>query len=290
VDSLKDRFLFLHLEFHQEARYFNEDRCEREPEEKLASENDVLTEGAKAVQEVARTGGKAIDTVRSAGGFLDRIFGRPLEDTLAFVWTDRIAAKRIEAAIYDRERLVELAHKFEDRLKKKGILEAKAIPPKIALPLLEYATVEHEDDLHTLWANLLASGLDAGEAPIQRKYVTTLGEMTTADALVLSAMFEEDRNPRSKAETMDSSLTYGPGIDGTISYDATAVITLNRLGLIEPAYIKFRTFLPGGYDDRFGEYGPTQDEVRFPGDLSRVIITEFGYAFGRAVGLDEQKG
>lgn len=253
----------------------------------MSSEIDALTEGAKAVQEVSKAGGKAIDALRGAGGFLDRIFGRPIENTVSLIWTDRIAAKRIEAAIYDWERLEELAHKAGNRLRIKGILETRAIPPKIALPLLEYATVEHEDELHTLWANLLASGLDAAEAHIERKYVTTLGEMTAADAAVLSSMFEEARNPLSQKETRDSSLIYGPGIDGTHSYDAVSVIMLNRLGLIEPAYIKFKTYLPGGHDDRFGEFGPTQDEARFPGDLSSVVITKFGYAFGRAVGLDE---
>ena len=80
-------------------------------------------------------------------------------------------------------------------------------------------------------------------------------------------------------------LAYGPGVDGTNAHDPVSVITLNRLGLIEPAYIKFKTFEPGGHDDRYGEYGPTQDEISFPGDLSSVVITPLGYAFGRAVGL-----
>lgn len=255
----------------------------------MSDESEAAAESAKAIQEVAKTGGKAIDAGRDVGGFLDRIFGRAIEDTVGLLWTDRIAAKRVEAAIYNWERLEQLIHKTKKRLQKKGILETKAIPPKVALPLLEYATVEHEDDLHTLWANLLTSGLDAGEEDIHRKYVTTLAEMTADDAFVLSAMFREAQKPLAQIEMRDSSLTYGPGIDGTHSYDAAAVITLNRLGLIAPAYVKFKTFLPGGHDDRYGEYGPTQDEIRFPGDLTSVVITEFGHAFGHAVGLDEHE-
>lgn len=127
--------------------------------------------------------------------------------------------------------------------------------------------------------------MDARGDAIHRKYVTTLSEMTADDAFVLASMFDDAEKDIAKMETRDSSLVYGPGIDGTHSYDAIAVITLNRLGLIEPAYIKFKTFAPGGHDDRYGDYGPTQDEVSFPGDLGSVTITEFGYAFGRAVGL-----
>lgn len=253
--------------------------------EMMANEIDAVTETAKATQEVAKTTGKAIDSVRDAGGFLNRVFGQAIEDTVGLYWTDKIAAKRIEASIYNWERLVSLLEKTNQRLEQTGVTETRQIPAKVALPLLEHATIEHEEDLHTLWANLLAVGMDAREEPIHRKYVTTLGEMTAGDAFVLTSMFDDAEKDIAKKETRDSSLIYGPGIDGTHSYDAIAVITLNRLGLIEPAYIKFKTFVPGGHDDRYGDYGPTQDEVSFPGDLGSVTITEFGYAFGRAVGL-----
>jgi hypothetical protein len=144
----------------------------------------------------------------------------------------------------------------------------------VALPLLEYATVEHEDDLHTLtlWANL-ATGMDASEDEIHRKYVTTLGEMTAEDAAVLAAMFVSSKDEIAKKKLRNSTLTYGPGIDGTHSHDAISVITLDRLGLIEPASVSFKTFEPGWHDDRYGDCGPTQDEVSFPGNLESVVMT-----------------
>jgi hypothetical protein len=51
----------------------------------------------------------------------------------------------------------------------------------------------------------------------------------------------------------------------------------------EPAYVKFTTYEPGGHDDRYGDYGPTQDEVSFPGNLESVVITPFGKAGERLV-------
>jgi hypothetical protein len=252
----------------------------------MVDEIEAVTEAARAVQEVAKTSAKAIDAGRSVGGFLNRVFGRAVEDTVGLYWTDKVAVKRIEAAIYNWERLESMAHKAKGRLEKKGAIALRAIPPKVALPLLEYATVEHEEDLHTLWSNLLATGMDAREEEIHRKYVTTLGEMTAADAIVLRSMFEDSKKEISKKEFKYSTLTYGPGVDGTASHDTVSVITLNRLGLIESAYIAFKTFAPGGHDDHYGDYGPFRDEVSFPGDLSSVVITPFGRAFGRAVGLD----
>ncbi|WP_172746236.1 Abi-alpha family protein [Neorhizobium sp. T7_12] len=251
----------------------------------MSNEIELATETAKATQEASKTIGKGIDLTQRFGGFLERVFGRAIEDTVGLYWTDVVAMKRIEASIYDVEKLVSLLEKAQQRLDEKGVSTIRLVPAKVALPLLEYATVEHEEDLHTLWANLLATGMDAQEEQIHRKYVTTLGEMTAEDASVLGAMFKEAEKDTSKKETRDDSLVYGPGVDGTYNYDVTAVITLNRLGLIEPSYIKFKTFVPGGHDDRYGDYGPTQNEVSFPGDLSSVNITEFGFSFGRAIGL-----
>jgi hypothetical protein len=65
----------------------------------MTDEIEAVKETAKAVQEVAKTGGKVIDAGRSVGGFLDRVFGRAIEETVGFYWTDKIAAKRVEAAI-----------------------------------------------------------------------------------------------------------------------------------------------------------------------------------------------
>ena len=121
----------------------------------MTDETEAVTEAAKALQEVAKTSNNAIDAVRNTGAFLNRVFGPAIADTVALLWTDKIAAKRIEAAIYSWERLESLAHKVKSRLVEKGVVNIRAIPPKVALSLLEYATVEDEEDLHTLWANLM---------------------------------------------------------------------------------------------------------------------------------------
>jgi hypothetical protein len=135
----------------------------------------------------------------------------------------------------------------------------------------------------------LATGLDADADEIHRKFITTLGEMTGADAVVLRILIMESRDPRMQSETPDGSKTWGPGTDGTFSHDAVSIITLNRLGLIEPAWVKLKLYEPAGYDDRFEDLRPTPDEVTVPGNLESVVITEFGKAFALAVGLGENE-
>ena len=58
-----------------------------------------------------------------------------------------------------------------------------------------------------------------------------------------------------------STLKYGPGVDGGVSHDAVSIITLNRLGLIAPAFTEFETYEPPGHG-RYGDYGPTRNPVR----------------------------
>ena len=157
-------------------------------------EVEAITESAKAVQEAAKLGGKALDIGRDAGGWINRIFGKGIEDIVALHWSDRVRARRVEAAIYDWERLTELFRKVHARLNAKGVSSLRLVPPKIALALLENATVEYDDDLHTLWANLLATGLDTAADEIHKKYISILSDLTSDDAKLLRVLYLESKD------------------------------------------------------------------------------------------------
>jgi hypothetical protein len=241
------------------------------------NEIEAFTEGAKAAQELAKLGERAVDAGREAGGWLNRIFGQGIEDAVALHWSDRVKARRIEAAIFDWERLTVLLHKCEGRLRSKGVTVFRSIPPKIALPLLENATVEDNDDLHTLWANLLATGLDAAADEIHRKYTTILSELTSQDARILAAFHTVWRTPLDKWPR-SGAIRYWPSDSSGIPYDECAVVTLNRLGLIAPEIVEFATYDPPHQptlDNRQGHY--------VPGDLTELKFTPLGEAFCAAV-------
>lgn len=251
--------------------------------------NEPISESAKAAQEIAKTAGKAIDAGRGLGGWLDKIFGEAIEESVGQLWTDRIRERRIASTIYSWERLETLLHKTQKRLHRKGIIQFRIPPAKVILPLLENATLEDEDDLQTLWAQLLATSLDAKSEQTHRKFVSILSDLTSEDAKVLRALWTEWQLTDKEKETKDSTLRYGPGIDGIYSHSEAAIVTLNRLGLIAPAYMKIRTFEPGGHDIH-GDWGPTQDDVMIYGDLSSVVLTKLGEAFCKAVISVESEG
>ena len=249
---------------------------------------DPISESAKATQEVAKTVGKALDASRGLGGWLDRIFGAGIESVVARYWTDRQVTRRIEAAIYDWERVELLFLKVQRNLEKRGVTRTRIPAPKIMVPILEHATMEYEDDLHTRWANLTSSAIDPSEEEIEKKYISVLAEMSGADCKVLELMyaewlFWEDRKTAKQANEKPEN-RYSSGISGFPGNDETAVSLLYRLGLILPVSIEIQEYHAGGYSHKYDEeYPPSTEDKIVAGDLSVVAITEFGEKFCKAV-------
>jgi Abortive infection alpha len=255
----------------------------------MSDESEALKESAKAAQEIAKAAGTAIEATRSAGGWLDRIFGKAIEDTVGRIWTDRIAARRVEAAIYDWARLLTLLHNVEKKLLAKGIETTRLVPPKVALPLLEHATMENEDDLHVLWENLLAAALDPSQEEIKRTYVSVLVELSARDAHALKLMYAEwsyyEANPIT--DRSDEQHRYSSGV--TTLNDESAVL-FYRLGLILPVHIQVEEYRNqravtenkwSGDDPPY--YVEGGDKTKVLSDLSVVGFTVFGEKFCKAV-------
>jgi len=188
------------------------------------------------------------------------------------------------AAIYDSEKLAELKSKVDARLAVKGISALRSVPPKIALGIIEHATMEDDDNLHSLWANLLVTGLDAGADQIHTKYISVLADLTHDDAIVFDLLckqwFDPEKPPKPDRY---SSLTYGPSVDGIGPHDAVSIITLNRLGLISPGYIDFISYAPNEERDFKNPEAFKGSDVRAYGNLDVVEVTAFGIAFYKAV-------
>jgi len=255
----------------------------------MSDESEAIKESAKAAQEIAKTAGKAIDATHSAGGWLDRIFGRAVEHTVGHLWTDRVAARRIEAAIYDWERLLKLVHNVEKKLGKRGINTTRVVAPKIALPLLEHATMENEDDLHELWENLLAAALDPTQEEIKKTFVSVLSELSAKDAHALKRLYAEwwyfEQEPHQWWREKEHR--YSSGVYA--SDDETAVL-FYRLGLILPVHVKveeYRDQIPVSENRHTFKEPPLYveggDQTEVLGDLSVVSFTIFGQKFCEAV-------
>ena len=142
-----------------------------------------MEEEAKAVQEVAIATGKAIDAARDAGGFIAKFIAGPLEQGMG-IFEDRLRYTRWERQV----RLMTRAHDF---LHQAGLTApTRALPLKLAIPLLQGATLEDDDSLQDRWAQLLvnASNADAG-LTVHRSFLSILEELSPLEAQILDTLY-----------------------------------------------------------------------------------------------------
>jgi len=245
---------------------------------------EAAKETAKAVQEVAKLGGKVTDAATGGGRWLDTVVGGPIRDTVGLLWGDRVRAARVAAAIADEEKLAELLVGARDRLREKGSEERRELSPKFGLALIEAATVEEAPDLKAMWAALLANAVDADEEPVEKAFVSILADLSATDALAITEFYAQwPLKPEVKPFQGDG-IIYALALDGDL-YGQVVARNLFRLGLIEPATNHFDNYQPPRHDDRLGAYGDTTERVAIPGSLFGVVLTELGLSFCHAVGL-----
>ena len=67
-------------------------------------------------------------------------------------------------------------------------LDIKPIPPKIALPLFNKLSIEHETDMYDLWAKLLVSASDSSN-PVLIQYSEILSKIGSKEAHLLLEMY-----------------------------------------------------------------------------------------------------
>ncbi len=147
------------------------------------SSEDPVSETAKAVQEVAKVTGKAIDAGATFGGFISQYVAGSIEQGMG-IFEDKLKYMRWE-------RQVRLMQRAEQLLKETGLSQpTRVIPLKLAIPLLEAASLEDDDYLQDLWARLLVNGANgSSRVSLQRAYISTLEQLNTLEAIILQKIY-----------------------------------------------------------------------------------------------------
>lgn len=142
-----------------------------------------MNEEAKAVQEIAKTTGKAVDAAREAGGFIARFISGPLEQGVG-IFEDKLKYLRWE-------RQVRLMQRAEQFLALSGqSAPNRPVPIKIAIPLIQGASLEEDDFLQDRWAALLVNaGTTSFNGEVRRSYVAILEQLTPLDARILEVVY-----------------------------------------------------------------------------------------------------
>ena len=146
-------------------------------------ESAEIVESAKAVQETAKATGKAIDASRDLGAFVARFIGGPLEQASLIV-EDKLRYMRWE-------RQVRFMGRAQELLEDVGLSEpTRAVPMKVAIPLLQAASLEEDDDLQDIWARLLVNAANADSGvDVHRMFITILEDFGQLEAVLLQAVY-----------------------------------------------------------------------------------------------------
>lgn len=173
--------------------------------------DEEITESAKAIQEVAKTTGQVIAVIDRVGQFFSRVMKEPIDATCGMI-TDTLKYKRWE-------RQVLLIEKAEKIIKQKGLAnEFRPIPPKIALPVFQYASLEDEDFLHDLWAKLLVSCLDTQMNKPRTVYVEIIKQLDALDVRILKRMYELFEEEQRRREEWSSYSKLDPTYTKLLSF------------------------------------------------------------------------
>jgi len=94
---------------------------------------------------------------------------------------------------YRAETINKIGHKAQVLIEN-GKIQIKPIPPKIALPLIEKMSLEHESDMHENWASLLIAA-GAKPNPIHQQYADILANLNARSANFLKEIYTKQEDP-----------------------------------------------------------------------------------------------
>lgn len=149
----------------------------------------MMSDESKAIEEVAKTAGKAIDASREVGGFIAKYIHSPIEQAMGIV-EDHLRYLRWE-------RQVRLTQRAQEFLKARGLsAPTRPVPLKIAIPIMVEGSLEEDDQLQDIWAQLLVNAADKESGiEVRHMFLSILKDLTPLDVLALKIIYsipEED--------------------------------------------------------------------------------------------------
>jgi hypothetical protein len=193
-------------------------------------------EQAKSLGEAAKAAQEGTKALRELGGFFGRYLDGPLRQA-SHILEDRLQYMRIE-------RLLRLQERFECKLAERNLAgNFRRIEFKVAVPLLEAASLENDEYLQGLWAELLANAVDpAVHVDVTKSFVSILSEFGPLEAKLLQFVVnapDEVNNAQSATVNTQEFPNYTPSQDvdkSKPSDDVKAALwNLHRLGCIVAA-------------------------------------------------------
>lgn len=153
---------------------------------------------------------KSLDAVK---GFVEKLAGGAIEEA-GLMLADKVKLRRLKNQI----KILEKAKKIADEAN----MDIKQINLKVLVPMLEYSSLEEEESLQDMWANLIANYSNANNKHQSNIYPFILSQLSSEEAVELKSIYSF----KETGETRKFKL----GLAG--------INNLVRLGLLEKAIPK----------------------------------------------------
>jgi hypothetical protein len=175
-------------------------------------------------------GAEATKEALQAGGDILRRIAGPLADEVG-------ESVGVLARHYRYRLALKMFRKTQQMLTEAGITPS-AVPPRLFLPIIENASMQDDEDLHTRWAALLANAAAQADR-VHPSYIEVLRQLSPRDAELLDKLYDSCVAKRGwRVEPWINTIGYSErqtcraaGQDPEQSFN-----NLVRLGLIEKIY------------------------------------------------------
>ena len=137
---------------------------------------------SKAIEELAKTGGKAIECADKMATFIARLTRGTLEEGFG-IFEDKLKYMRWKNQI----RLIQRANEFVKEANPDGT--TRPLPLKYAIPLLQGASLEDDEYLQDLWARLLANSVIENGIEVKRVYIDILERLSTLEGQIIETVY-----------------------------------------------------------------------------------------------------
>jgi Abortive infection alpha len=157
----------------------------------MTDDAEIVKAGAQGIVEGA---------MKPFSGLIQAVFG-PAAEEAGLMLQDHVKSYRLL-------RQVRLWQRTEEKLKRLG-MKPKQVPLKLLGAIIDNASVEDQDDLQDIWANLLTNAADPhGRNTVVPSFPAILKELTSRDVKFLDALFLEARKLRGRVMGRDKSVEF----------------------------------------------------------------------------------
>ncbi|MCK9224800.1 MAG: DUF4393 domain-containing protein [Candidatus Muirbacterium halophilum] len=144
-------------------------------------DNDIR-EISKAVEAAANFGSSGLEKAEKLGSFFAKVFKEPIQEVAGIIH-DKLKYIRWK-------NILKISDDVEKILKERKVENTKAIPLKLALPLIDNASLEEDQNLQNLWSNLIANAMDPNfENEIRYGFIDMIKNITPIEAFLLNNFY-----------------------------------------------------------------------------------------------------